>query len=131
MIRVSTQVTDKTAQVKARYAKAARAGMDAAANVYEREVKRAHSDHYTSQAFRGTLNVRQSIRRTAPAATPQGWSVEVGTKLPQPLYWELGHMNLFTRKYERRRIWVPTLIAQTQAIRAAFARVVARMMANG
>jgi hypothetical protein len=128
MIRVAVSLVDRTVRASARYREASRKGMDAAANVYEREVKRAHSDHYTSQAFRSTLNVRQSIRRTAPAATPQGWAVEVGTKLPQPLYWELGHINLFTRKYERRRIWVPTLIAQTQNIRAAFARVVARMM---
>jgi hypothetical protein len=128
MIRVAVSLVDRTVRASARYREASRKGMDAAANVYEREVKRAHSDHYTSQAFRSTLNVRQSIRRTAPAATPQGWAVEVGTKLPQPLYWELGHINLFTRKYERRRIWVPTLIAQTQNIRAAFARVVARLM---
>lgn len=129
MIRAAVSVFDRTRQASAKYREASRKGMDAAANVYEREVKRSHSDHYTSQAFRATLNVRQSIRRTAPVATPQGWTVDVGTKLPQPLYWELGHMNLYTRKYERRRIWVPTLIAQTQAIRAAFARVVARMMA--
>jgi hypothetical protein len=128
MIGVAVSLVDRTVRASAKYREASRKGMDAAANVYEREVKRAHSDHYTSQAFRGTLNVRQSIRRTAPAATPKGWAVEVGTKLPQPLYWELGHINLFTRKYERRRIWVPTLIAQTQNIRAAFARVVARLM---
>jgi hypothetical protein len=128
MIGVAVSLVDRTVRASAKYREASRKGMDAAANVYEREVKRAHSDHYTSQAFRSTLNVRQSIRRTAPVATPKGWAVEVGTKLPQPLYWELGHINLFTRKYERRRIWVPTLIAQTQNIRAAFARVVARMM---
>lgn len=131
MIRVSTQLTDRTAQAKARYKEASRKAMVAAADVYEREVSRAHEDHYTSRNFRETLGVRQSIRRDEPRWTPRGWDVEIGTKLPQPLYWELGHMNLFTRKYERRRIWVPTLIAQTQAIRAAFARVVARMMANG
>lgn len=124
------KLVDHTQKAKTAYANAARLGMDAAANVYEREVKRAHSDHYTSQAFRGTLNVRQSIRRTAPAKGNAGWAVDVGTKLPQPLYWELGHQNRFTRKYERRRIWVPTLIAQTQAIRDAFARVVARVMNN-
>jgi hypothetical protein len=128
MISVAVSVVDRTKRASAKYREASRLAMDAAANVYEREVKRAHSDHYTSQAFRSTLNVRQSIRRTAPAATSKGWAVEVGTKLPQPLYWELGHINLFTRKYERRRLWVPTLIAQTQNIRAAFARVVARMM---
>jgi hypothetical protein len=130
MIQVAVQIVDNTQKVGAAYDKASRLGMDAAANVYEREVKKAHGDHYTSQDFRSTLNVRQSIRRTAPAKGAQGWMIDVGTKLPQPLYWELGHQNLFTRKFERRRIWVPTLIAQTQAIRDAFARVVARVMNN-
>lgn len=130
MIRVITQVVDRTQKAQQRYDKASRLGMDAAGNVYEREVKRAHSDHYTSQAFRATLNVRQSIRRTAPTKGRQGWTVDIGTKLPQPLYWEMGHQNLFTRKYERRRIWVPTLIAQARAISDAYARVVARMMGN-
>lgn len=103
--------------------------MDAAANVYEREVKRAHSDHYTTQEYRGTLNVRQSIRRTAPFQTKAGWAVDVGTKLPQPLYWELGWTTTTGRKM-RRRIWVPTLLQQTAAIRKAYARVVAKVMAR-
>ena len=130
MIKVGVAVVDRTLKAYQTYERAARLGMDAAANVYECEVKRAHSDHYTSQAFRSTLNVRQSIRRTAATKGRGGWTVDVGTKLPQPLYWELGHQNLFTRKYERRRIWVPTLIAQRQAIREAFVRVVQRITAN-
>lgn len=130
MIGMTQTLVDNTQKVIRAYENASRLGMDAAANVYEREVKRAHGDHYTSQAFRATLNVRQSIRRTKPAKGHQGWAVDIGTKLPQPLYWELGHQNLFTRKFERRRIWVPTLIAQTQAIRDAFARVVAKVMNN-
>lgn len=127
MIGLAVKVVDHTQKVGAAYEKASRLGMDAAANVYEREVKKAHSDHYTTQQYRGTLNVRQSIRRTAPAKTTQGWTVDVGTKLPQPLYWEMGWQTS-TGRTMRRRIWVPTLIAQTQAIRDAFARVVARVM---
>lgn len=130
MIRVITQVVDRTQKAQQRYDKASRLGMDAAGNVYVREVKRAHSDHYTSQAFRSTLLVKQSIRRDAPKKERAGWSIEIGTKLKQPLYWEMGHINHFTKKYERRRIWVPTLIAQAQAISDAYARVVARMMGN-
>ncbi len=125
---------NRTALVAAAYERASFLGMDAAANVYEREVKRAHGDHYTSQAFRSTLSVRQSIRRTLPMRTKEGWYSRVGTKLRQPLYWELGHRNIFIRdgngnpKFVRREIWKPTAIAQAQAIRDAYARVVSRIL---
>jgi len=124
----TVSVTDRRARVSRAYREASRLAMDAAANVYEREVKRAHNDHYTSQAFRGTLQVRQSIRRAQPEMTREGWVQRIGTKLRQPLYWELGHMNLFTRRFERRELWKPTAIAQAQAIRNAYARVLKRLL---
>ena len=128
MMAVLVRKINRTALVAAAYERASFLGMDAAANVYEREVKRAHGDHYTSQAFRSTLSVRQSIRRTQPMRTKEGWYSRVGTKLRQPLYWELGHQNLFTGKFMRREIWKPTAIAQAQAIRDAYARVVSRIL---
>ena len=130
MMVASVKVTDHRAKVSKAYKEASRLGMDAAANVYEREVKRAHNDHYTSQDFRGTLKVRQSIRRTNPMPESGGWFSRIGTKLRQPLYWELGHQNLFTGKFERREIWKPVAIAQAKAIRDAYARVVKRVMAR-
>jgi hypothetical protein len=125
---VAVKMVDRAKQVTAAYERASRLGMDAAANVYEREVKRAHGDHYTSQAFRSTLSVRQSIRRTQPMKSSDGWYSRIGTKLRQPLYWELGHQNLFTGKFMRREIWKPVAIAQAQAIRDAYARVVSRIL---
>ena len=131
MIKVGVAVVDRTLKAYQTYERAARLGMDAAANVYEREVKRAHSDHYTTQQYRGTLGVKQSIRRDEPRKGRGGWSVEIGTKLKQPLYWEMGWQTKGKNsRTMRRRIWVPTLIAQTQAIRAAFARQVAQVMRN-
>jgi hypothetical protein len=128
MMVVAVKMVDRSKQVMKAYENASRLGMDAAANTYEREVKRAHNDHYTSQAFRGTLQVRQSIRRTPPMKSTEGWYSRVGTKLRQPLYWELGHQNLFTGKFMRREIWKPVAIAQAQAIRDAYARVVKRIL---
>jgi hypothetical protein len=134
MMVVAVKMVDRSKQVMKAYENASRLGMDAAANTYEREVKRAHNDHYTSQAFRGTLQVRQSIRRTPPMKSTDGWFSRVGTKLRQPLYWELGHRNIFIRdgsgrpKFVRREIWKPTAIAQAQAIRDAYARVVKRIL---
>jgi hypothetical protein len=128
MMSVEVTTTDNRRKVSAAVKEATRLGMDAAANVYQREVQRAHGDHYTSQMFRGTLSVRQSIRRTDPVQEREGWAVRVGTKLIEPLYWELGHHNLFTRKYERREIWKPTAIATRKGVQNAYARVVQRLM---
>jgi hypothetical protein len=134
MMAVAVKMVNRAKQVTAAYERASRLGMDAAANLYEREVKRAHGDHYTSQAFRSTLSVRQSIRRTKPMKSSDGWYSRIGTKLRQPLYWELGHRNIFIRdgsgnpKFVRREIWKPVAIAQAQAIRDAYARVVSRIL---
>lgn len=126
---MSAKLTDRSPEFRARYREAARLGVDAAANVLEREVARAHdARYYKGGAFRGTLLVKQSIRRSPPEATPQGWVSKVGTNKLPALFWELGHMNLFTRKFERVRLWVPTAQANVERMRRNFAAVVARVM---
>ncbi len=146
MIRVAVQIVDNTKKALDRYEKASRFGIDSAGNVYQREVKKAHGDHYTSQKYRHTLMVKNHIYRTAPFKTKGGWSIDVGTNLKIPLYWELGHnayQAFWSKKYNqffankklprvfrRRRIWVPTLIAQAKEISAAYARQVAKVMNN-
>lgn len=124
-----TTITDRFDDAMRRYDRAARLGVDAAANVLQREITKAHdSSYYKGGAFRSTLQVRASIRRTPPTRSGDGWSAEVGTKIIEALYWELGHHNLFTRKYERRRIWEPTALANVGAMSAAYGRVVVRIM---
>lgn len=131
MSGVNVTITDRGDLARRRYDEAARLGVDAAANVLQREVTRAHGpSYYKGGAFRGTLKVRQSIRRSDPERGPAGWFSYVGTKIIQALYWELGHHNLFTRQYERVRIWEPTALAQVAAMRSAFARVVARVLGS-
>jgi hypothetical protein len=126
---MSVTITDRSASAFSRYHEAARKGVDAIANVMQREITRAHtSDYYRGGAFRDTVKVRKSIRRTVPVWEPDGWASTVGTNKMVALYWELGHHNTFTRRYERREIWVPTAAANVEAARAAFARVVKRIM---
>jgi hypothetical protein len=125
---VSVTFTDNSQRARDSYREAARRGVDAAANVLERELKKAHNDYYTSQAFRSTAQIRQSIRRVGPTMGPDGWEARVGTNKMIALYWELGHHNIFTRKYERVRIWEPTALQNVARMRDAFARVVARAM---
>ncbi|MCW5591057.1 MAG: hypothetical protein KIS74_03060 [Burkholderiales bacterium] len=126
---IDVTLTDNSENARRRYEEAARLGIDAAANVLVREVKKAFgSDYYKGGAFRGTLGVRGSITRTNAERGPSGWSAQVGTRFIEALYWELGHFNTFTRQHERVRIWEPTAIAQEPAMRAAFARVAKRVM---
>lgn len=128
-MRVQVTVTDRSVEFLRRYREAARLGVDAAANALQRAVTIAHdSSYYKGGAFRGTLFVRQSIRRTDPMRSATGWESVVGTKIIEALYWELGHHNTFTRRYERRRIWEPAALEAAESVRATFARVVARLM---
>lgn len=125
---MSVTITDRSREAFDRYREAARMGVDAAANVLEREVKKAHNAYYTSQAFRSTAQIRQSIRRVGPTLEDGSWTSRVGTNKKIALYWELGHYNIFTRKRERVRLWEPTAMANVERIQATFARVVARYM---
>ena len=132
MTDIRAKLTDNSEAFRRRYREAARLGVDAAANVLEREVARAHdSTYYKGGAFRGTLLVRQSIRRSPPEATATGWLSKVGTNKLPALFWELGHHNIFTRQYERVQLWVPTALANVERMRANFAAVVARVMGTG
>lgn len=120
--------TDSSRRVQDRYREAARMGLAAGGQLLVRELKKAHGDsYYKGGAFR-TGQVRQSIKKTAPFWM-NGWMLQVGTKLIFPLYWELGHVNVFSGKYERVRIWTPTYLAQVQAIQAEFGATLKRYMA--
>ena len=125
---ISVTVTDRSREAHDRYREAARKGVDAAATRLRDEVKKAHNAYYTSQAFRSTAQIRQSIRQEGPVMEFTGWASEVGTNKKIALYWELGHRNTFTRKYERVRLWVPTALQNVDRLQRTFARVVARYM---
>lgn len=126
---MSVTIVDRSSAVPARWDDASRRGLDAAANHLRTELLKAFgSDYYLGGRFRSTLQVKQSIRRLAPYKTANGWETTVGTNKIEALYWELGHRNTFTRKYERVQLWVPTATDNVDAMRATFARVVARLM---
>ena len=126
---MTVKITDRSGESLSRYREAARKGIAAGATVITNAVKDAHdSSYYKGGAFRDTVKVRQSIRQTKPVMGTSGWEVRIGTNKIVALYWELGHHNTFTRRYERRALWVPAAVASSTAARAAFARVVARVM---
>jgi hypothetical protein len=83
---------------------------------------------YTSGDFVTGDNVN-AIFMTPVSAGPSGAKfILVSTDSPYALYWEMGHVNAFTRKYEREERWYPTLIRKDEDIFAAYARVYKRFM---
>jgi len=103
------------------------AGLIAAAEVVKTEVKRGLRGGYTSGAF-VTGNVWNSVTRTDPTDENGVRVIRVGTNVMYALYWELGHQNLFTRKFERVEVWMPTFLSTADRQALAFARVFARFM---
>lgn len=100
-----------------------KAGVIAAAELYVADVRPELQKGYTSGAFT-TGNAANSVERGDPEASSDGVSIKVGStqiEPPYPLYWELGHLNLFTGKQERFEVWVPTMIANMDRYIAACA----------
>ncbi len=102
-----------------------RAGLIAAANVLVNQVKRNLKGGYTSGDFVTGLSLN-SVTKSEPVRDGNEWSITVGTNLLYNLYWELGHHNIFTRKYERVEKWRPALMDSKDAMSAAFNRVYMR-----
>ena len=92
--------------------RAQRAGLVAAAETYMADVKPQLLEGYKSGDF-VTGNAANSVARGEPERNADGWEIAVGSTQvnpPYPLYWELGHFNTYTRKFERKEIWVPTFV---------------------
>jgi len=127
--------------------------LDAAAALYEGNVKkRFFQGYYTSQAFRSTAQVAQHISREAPVFRGGGWFSIVGIpdgQLAKPrgkkvkppktpttvgkiaLAWELGHHNIFTRRWERVPIFKPVALDSMKAMIDTYNRVLNRYMERG
>ncbi len=113
--------------VRTQLQKATEAGLLAAAAVVENEVKTGLRGGYTSGNF-VTGHVLASVTHSEPSLGPSGAFILVGTDVMYALFWELGHMNLFTRKFERKEVWMPALLSTRAEQLAAFQRVYQRFM---
>ena len=126
---MSVTTTNRRAEALGRYDEASKLGLAGAANVLRTAVvKKFGTRYYKGGRFRSTLFVKQRTYYLTPYKTSDGWESQVGTPVVQALYWELGHHNTFTRKYERVRIWEPAALESIEAMRSAYGRVVARFM---
>lgn len=97
-------------------------GLLAATQVLINAVKRGLRGGYTSGKFT-TGNVINSVTRgELETDYDDVMTMRVGSNVPYALFWELGHHNTFTRKFERVPVWVPAITGNLEQIRAAYAR---------
>ena len=116
--------------VTQRMKQATAGGLLAAAAVVENKVKDGLRGGYKSGLF-VTGNVLSSVNHSEPAVDQNGAYILVGTDVMYALFWELGHLNTWTRRFERKEVWVPALNSTRTEQLAAFQRVYARMMGGG
>ena len=103
--------------------RAMKAGVIAAAELYVGDVRPQLQKGFTSGAFT-TGNLANSVQRGEPAVSGDGVEIPVGSTQVDPpygLYWEVGHQNVFTGKFERVEVWVPTMVANRDKYVAACA----------
>jgi hypothetical protein len=88
-----------------------------------RRIMRANRGGFTTGNFATGLAVAH-ITQTVPRqyGTAFQWVVYVGTNLRYHLFWEVGHHNLFTRKYERVETLRPATQNTMEEQQAAYAR---------
>lgn len=159
---MTVKVTDLSPQFLKQYRDASRMALDAAAALYEGNVKkRFMKGYYTSQAFRSTAQIVQHVMRDEPTFAGNGFYTKVGipdgimakpkskkaqrkffrklargTAMPASvgkiaLAWELGHHNIFTRKWERVAIFKPVAFDSAKAMIDTYNRVLNRYMERG
>jgi hypothetical protein len=127
---MSAQWTSNLDEFRRRHEQATKAALIASALLYENAMKVALTGGYTSGAF-VTGRVRNSVTHGEPFLLGGiTWAIRVGTNVLYALFWEIGHMNLFTRRFERVEKWRPTLEAQRAAMAARFAAVYQAVMAR-
>jgi hypothetical protein len=117
----------KLVDYKERNRRAQENGLIAAAQVVKNEVKRGLAGGYTSGNFVKGI-VLNSVTAGDVEETALGFAIRIGTNLMYALFWELGHHNIFTRKYERVEIWQPAAVSSADDASKAYSRVFIRTM---
>jgi hypothetical protein len=101
---------------------ASRKGLHAAAYVVSNQVKRNLRGGYVSGAF-VTGNVMNSVTIGQVYQEGSGWAIRVGSNVLYALFYEIGHFNIFRRKFTRVEKWRPALVDSRFEAMTAFNRV--------
>ena len=121
------------ATFKARHGPAVDAALKAAAQELINGLKDQKPEGLTGGYTSGDFVTGKSLGEifaTDPMSSPGGKRlIFVSTDSPFAVYWEMGHVNLFSRKYEREERWGPTLSRKYDDCMEAYARVYSRAFA--
>jgi hypothetical protein len=123
MIKVVAKMYDGTAAINKALALSVMNGLKGAAYTPMNEVKRRLRGGYTSGNF-ATGTVVGSVTASKPGIEGNTPTIRIGTNREYALYWELGHNNAWSRRYERKEVWKPAMLATVDKTRAAFNRAV-------
>lgn len=119
------------------------AGLIAAANIVVRDVQKRfrNAKGYTSGDFahaKGKSPIIPTITRSEPHEHEGKRRILIGTNrrsektlAPFPLFWEMGHFNIYTRKFERVERFRPALVEKAEHAQRAFSRTVKRFLKLG
>lgn len=94
-------------------------GLTAAAALYASEITNRLRNGFTSGDF-VTGNLADSVTFGRPEWRDGKRCISIGTNFEYALFWELGHLSLWTADYEHVPVWVPTLNELAPQLRALF-----------
>jgi len=121
-----TPLNGGTAEVLKRIDTGARWGLEAQGRVvwraWKRELQLRKGGFKTGAFATGVAQNKITLGPVQTLGRIGDYSVQVGTSVLYHLFWELGHMNLFTGKYERVETLRPALEDTRDEQRAAFVR---------
>lgn len=124
---MSAKFTSHLKSFRQKHEWAVEGGLIAAAQVALNRVKRDLRGGYTSGDF--TTGQSVSAARYSNVYIENGVpTIRLGTPLLYNLFWELGHFNLFTGKFERKEVWMPAMVETRVAQARAFARAYKQRM---
>ena len=119
--------TSKRHTVKTLLETANAAGLEAAAGVLQRHVQDGLRGGFTSGDFDTGESV-EAVGISEVADSSDGQSIRVGTDLLYNLFWEVGFLSAYTRKFERKEVWLPASQTSAGEQLAAFTAAHKRVM---
>lgn len=126
-------VQSQRALIEARLNEAIPLALRGAAQIYRtammESLRNPPEGGYTSGAWdHGMAGVAGSVAVSPVEQDEQGHRIAVGTNVECAKHWELGHVNLFTRRFERVERWRPVLDREAPAMVERFWTLLRRLM---
>lgn len=143
---MSAQFTSRLGEFRERHSFATDKALVAAAGVLRKAAMEKHRRGYTSGRFsfgqvRNSITVSEPVTEDGVRVIRAGIRGGILPKNRQPgdpatigqisLFWELGHNNAWTRRYERVEKWRPAVLESREAMVTMFARVYEALMQRG